>query len=61
MAPRLEDKVTVFPDTGFEPPSLKVTVMVEVEEPLADKVEGEGVTVESEELTAPGRNETDAV
>ena len=46
VPPRLEERVTDFPETGFELPSTKVTVIVEVAKPSPDTRVGDATTVE---------------
>jgi len=53
LAPRLEVRVTVFPEAGFEFASSNVTVTVEVEVPFAVSADAVEVTVEILGLTEP--------
>ena len=61
VPPRLELNVTVLPETGFALASLRVTVTVEVVDPLAVTDEGLAATVETVGLTAPTVKVTVAV
>jgi hypothetical protein len=61
VVPRLEVSVTVFPETGLELASSKVTVTVEVAAPSATTIEGADSTVETPILTPPTVNVTVAV
>lgn len=53
VPPRLDERVTVLPETGFPFASFKVTVIVEVVLPSAATDVGESLTVETVALTAP--------
>lgn len=53
LAPRLEVSVTVFPETGLELPSFKVTVIVDIAVPFAVTDVGEELIVLTVPLTAP--------
>ena len=54
VAPRLELRVTVLPETGFKFASLSVLVTVAEEDPLATKLAGLADTVETKAETLPG-------
>ena len=54
LPPRLETRVTVLPDTGFDCASMRVTVKVESVDPFAGTVLELATKVETLALTAPG-------
>ena len=61
VAPRLEARVTVFPATGLELASFRVTVMVEVVVPSAVMEVGLATTVDWAAVGVPAANVTVAV
>ncbi len=61
VAPRLEDIVTVFPETGFELASKSLAVAVEVVVPSGKIELGAKVKVETPALAAPAVKDTVAV
>ena len=61
VAPRLDARVTVFPETGFPFTSFRVTVMVEVAVPFATTEVGEAATVDCAAVTGPAVKVTVAV
>ena len=61
VAPRLEDSVTVLPETGLPLASFNVTVTVEVATPSATTLPGAALTVDWAAVTAPAVKVTVAV
>lgn len=61
LPPRLEERVTVLPDTGFKLLSFNVTVIVEVVLPSAVIEVGDALTVERVAETPPAVKVTEAV
>ncbi len=61
VVPRLDDNVTLAPDTKLLFTSRTVTVTVDVDVPFATTLVGEAVTVESDADTVPDVNVTLAV
>ena len=61
VAPRLEERVTVFPETGFRLVSFSVTVIREVVLPLAVTDVGRATTVDWAAVGTPAVNVTVAV
>ena len=61
VAPRLEARVTVFPETGLEFTSLRVTVSVEVVDPFAVTDIGLAAKVLCAAVTPPAVKVTVAV
>ena len=58
VAPRLDERVTVFPETGLESASFNVTVIIEVLLPSAITDAGLELTVDCAAVTGPGTKVT---